>query len=301
MARQRPVEYQPTELNQVVHEVLDLLAYPLRVDDVEVRLDLLDDLPVLRADPHQLHQVLVNLATNAHQAMRQVPGPRRLVVATRHGATRARVSLEVRDSGPGIPAEVRERIFEPFFTTKPPGQGTGLGLSLCLGIVEAHGGVIHVESEPGQGAVFRVELPVEPAAAEAAATPAADLPPVRGKAVLVVDDEPEVAALLADVLAEDEHRVDTAASGVAALALLAEQRYDVILSDLRMPELDGPGLYREVGRRWPELARRFVFLTGDTLSPDAARFLEETPVLSVSKPFGPGDIRRVLRKVLPEP
>src|SRR4029453_240075 len=111
------------------------------------------------ADPHQLHQVVVNLVTNAHQAMRETP-PGRITLATGMTAGGDRVWLEVRDTGPGITPEIQRRIFEPFFTTKPPGVGTGLGLSLCQGIVESHGGRIWVVGSDGPGAIFRVELPV---------------------------------------------------------------------------------------------------------------------------------------------
>jgi PAS domain S-box-containing protein len=152
LARQYPPERQQVSLKQVVEEAVELLAYPLRVDNVEVAYALAPDLPKIWADPHQLHQVVVNLVTNAHQAMREVSGrERRLTFTTRRVREGWGVRLEVDDTGPGIPPEIRGRIFEPFFTTKPPGQGTGLGLSLCQGIVEGHGGSIGVESEPRAG------------------------------------------------------------------------------------------------------------------------------------------------------
>ncbi|MBI3325345.1 MAG: hypothetical protein HYZ81_01385, partial [Nitrospinae bacterium] len=159
IARQRPPERQRVRLNRVIQDAVELLAYPLRVDNVEVRWELADDLPPLWADPHQLHQVAVNLISNAHQALRESSPPRWLTLTTRTDLSRGRVVLEVADTGPGIAPEIQTRIFEPFFTTKPPGQGTGLGLSLCQGIVVAHGGTIGVESQVGQGTVFVVELP----------------------------------------------------------------------------------------------------------------------------------------------
>ncbi len=149
------------QLNQVVQEAVELLAYPLRVDSVDVRLDLVDHLPPAWVDPHQIHQVVVNLLSNAHQAMSQTPPPRQVTLTTRHDPARGSVSLHIGDSGPGIPPELQAKIFEPFFTTKPPGEGTGLGLAICRGIVESHGGSMRVESAPGQGAVFVLDLPVE--------------------------------------------------------------------------------------------------------------------------------------------
>ncbi|MBI4562690.1 MAG: response regulator, partial [Candidatus Rokubacteria bacterium] len=187
LARQQPTERRQGQLNQIAKEAVELLAYPLRVDNVEVRLDLAEDLPALWCDPHQLHQVLVNLITNAHHAMREAPPPRQLRLTTRFHPTDGQASLDVADTGPGIPPEIQSRVFEPFFTTKPSGQGTGLGLSLCHGIVEKHGGTIRVTSTPGQGAVFRVELPVVPAPTSGLeASLSEGGAPIRGKTILVV-------------------------------------------------------------------------------------------------------------------
>jgi PAS domain S-box-containing protein len=299
LARQRSPERQQVHLNQIVQEAVELLTYPLRVDAVEVYMHLADELPSLWADPDQLYQVVVNLVSNAHQAMREAPPPRRLTLTTRYDRTQLHVSLEVADTGPGILPEVAPRIFEPFFTTKPPGSGTGLGLSLCKGIIEGHRGSIRVENQPGHGAVFRIELPVGtlPATALASQTPEAPLP-LQGKAILVVDDEPAVASVLAEILALDGHQVETAANGAVALDKLRDRTYDLILSDLRMPELDGPGLYQELARRHPGLQQRIIFLTGDALSLQVQTFLEQTQEPSLSKPFSLSEVQRVVRRAL---
>jgi two-component system NtrC family sensor kinase len=302
LARQNPPERRQVSLNQIVVEALEVVAYSLRVDDVEVVLELDPDLPLLWADPHQLHQVAVNLLSNAHHAMRQTTPPRRLTLATRVDRDRARVILDVADSGPGIPPEIGARIMEPFFTTKAPGQGTGLGLSICRGIVDAHGGVIQVSNQSPHGARFRVELPLQsPPAPAAEARPTPTAAPVRGKRILVVDDEPEIASVLAEMLMAEGHRVDTVSNGTRALAQLADQCYDLIVSDVRMPELDGPALYREVERRHPSLSQRFAFVTGDTLSADTARVLEATGVPRLSKPFVLDEVRRIVQELLARP
>src|SRR5205809_5824099 len=273
LARQHTPERREVRLNDVAREAVELVAYELRTGNVEVVLDLTEDLPTLWADAHRLHQVLVNLIVNAQHAMRGVTSARRLTLTTRFDRERDRVWLEVGDTGSGIPPEIRARIFEPFFTTKPPGQGTGLGLSLCQGIVENHGGRIQAESEEGKGALFRVELPLElrrDAEHEAAAGAEAGQ---KGGKILVVDDEAHVAGVLAEMLAVDGHRIDVAPNGALALDRLREGSYDLVLSDIRMPELDGLGLYQEVRRLHPEMARRFVFLTGDRLSSETGKFL----------------------------
>ena len=130
LARRTPPQRTHVELNAIIEEAMTLLAYPLRVDNVDVQQNLADDLPPLWADRHQLHQVLINLITNAHQALREMPTPRRLELTTRYDSVASVVTLEVADTGPGIRPALQERIFEPFFTTKPPGIGTGLGLPL---------------------------------------------------------------------------------------------------------------------------------------------------------------------------
>jgi signal transduction histidine kinase/CheY-like chemotaxis protein len=297
LARQHPPERVSVHLNSIVEEALELLAYPLQVDSIDIDLQLAKDLPALLADPHQLHQVMVNLITNAHQALREMPPPRRLTLTTRADSTRRRVLLDVADTGPGIPPELLARTFEPFFTTKPPGVGTGLGLSLCRGIIEEHGGSIRVQSQQGRGAVFRIELPVEAVSTSAGEPPAPEAsPPSQTHAILIVDDEAGIRSALAYLLRRDGHKVETAANGHLALAKLEECAFDLVLCDLRMPELDGPGLYRALAARQPQLCRRFIFLTGDTLSPETRMFLERAGVPRLAKPFTAAEVRRVVER-----
>ena len=157
-ARERPPERSPTDLNRVLLDTLELRRYALRADQIEVVTDLEPALPSALADAWQLQQVFLNLLTNAEQALRDYDGPRRVTLRTRRAEDRLMASVE--DTGPGIPAESADRIFEPFYTTKSVGEGTGLGLSITDGIVRAHGGEIRVESRPGAGATFIVELPL---------------------------------------------------------------------------------------------------------------------------------------------
>jgi len=149
-------------LNQIIEEAVELIAYQLRVNNVEVRLDLAPDLPILWADPTQLHQVVVNLLTNAQDAMQQMTAPRRVTLTTRSDRTRGRVRLEVADTGPGIPADKLPKIYDPFFTTKPTGQGTGLGLSVALQIVEMHGGKLSIVNRAEGGVRATVLLRLQP-------------------------------------------------------------------------------------------------------------------------------------------
>jgi PAS domain S-box-containing protein len=302
LARYTPPLRTHVELKAIVEEVMTLLAYALRVDNVDVHQDLADDMPPLWGDRHQLYQVLLNLITNAHQALRDIPPPRRLALTTGYDAVQGIVALEVADSGPGIRPELQERIFEPFFTTKPPGVGTGLGLPICKGIVEGHGGSISVESQVGAGTVFHITLPVEAVPATVPATPRPEiLLPVTGKAILIIDDEPGIVSALAYLLRRDGFYVDTASNGRVALEKLQGRAYDLILCDLRMPELDGPGLYREVERHLPHLLRRMIFLTGDTLSLEAREFLEQVGIVRLNKPFRAAEVRHMVQRALQAP
>jgi len=299
LARQRPTERGTVHLNLVIQEALEMLAYELRTDSVELTLDLAEGLPPLWADAHQLHQVLVNLVTNAHHAMRRLPPPRRISLATRLDGPQGCVRLTIADTGPGIPPDLRDKIFEPFFTTKPAGEGTGLGLSLCRGIIEDHGGTVTIDSAPGQGATFAIALPVaERTTAGPLVQATESLPPVRPKRVLVVDDEPEIAELLVEVVAAAGHHVDVVGDGAAALEQVARHHYDLLLSDTKMPALDGVGLYRQLESRFPALCRRIVFLTGDVLDRSKREFLESTGAPFLMKPFDVPEVRRLVHRML---
>jgi two-component system NtrC family sensor kinase len=181
-------------------------------------------------------------------------------------------------------------------------MGTGLGLPLCRGIVESHAGTIAVESPPAGGARFRIVLPVGtippepnvispiPASAEA-----------RCKRILVVDDEPAMAELLAELLSDEGHQVDVAENGKAALVRMESTRYDAVISDLRMPVLDGPGLYQEAERRFPELIARFGFITGDNLAQETRDFLARTAAPNLAKPFSIDELQRLVQRIAEEP
>jgi CheY-like chemotaxis protein len=299
LARRSPPQRTPVQLNAVATEALQLLAHALHLDNVIVQQHLASDLPLIGADVAQLQQVVVNLLLNAQQALHQTSTSRQLMLTTYYNIAQKRVTLEVADTGPGIPFHLQARIFEPFFTTKPVGVGTGLGLSVCRGIVEGHGGTINVISHPGYGAMFRVELPAETAVApETPESVAPPLAPPSAGTILIVDDEVGIARGLARLLRRDGHYVDTADNGRQALSILQTREYDLILCDLRMPDLDGPGLYRAIEAHQPHLLPRFIFLTGDTLSPDASSFLEQAGAPRLVKPFSAAEGRRVVRQAL---
>lgn len=287
MARQKAPEYRPVRLNDQIRGAIELTEYHMRAVNIAIDLDLQPDLPTLEADPDQLHQVIVNLLTNARQALETVEGDRRIAIASRYrdGA----VTLTVADNGPGIDPAARQRIFDPFFTTKAVGAGTGIGLSYSLGIVEAHGGTIAI-ADSAIGTRFVVTLPVrEQDDADGHADPAEG---ARGRGrVLVIDDEEDVAETLADMLERMGLDVGVAIGGIAGREALASgARFDLILSDIRMPDMDGPALYAWIAAERPELAGTVAFVTGDTMSRHVAGFLADTRCPVLEKPFTPASL-----------
>jgi two-component system NtrC family sensor kinase len=298
LARHEPPRRVPVSVNEVVGAAIDLVAYGLRNDNIEVTLDLIEDLPAISGDPQQLERVVINLVSNAQYVLRERPMPRRLVLRSSIEAAGERVMLQISDNGGGIPPEIRSRIFDPFFTTKPTGQGTGIGLALCHGIITAHNGTIAVSSEPDAGTTFVISLPIDStvhAAANDAMSVTSSTPPLR---VLVVDDNPDVATAFSDILSAQGHTVDIAASSRGALDLIATGAYAIILTDMRMPDLDGPALYREVVARHPQLESSFLFATGDTFSADTIRFLKESGAVVLGKPCTYEDVENAVEEVV---
>jgi CheY-like chemotaxis protein len=250
------------------------------------------DLPRVWADPNQLQQVLVNLITNAKQAMAEREGERRLTV-TMGRLGDDRVQVRVTDCGPGIPADLLPRIFDPFVTTKGA-SGTGLGLSISYGIIREHGGTITADSRPSQGATFTIELPVGAGAAHAGAAPAAT--ELTGKRILIVEPEDSVQRILL------EHLEPT---GSAALAVSrAEDAHqhlqsgiDLVVAELNVTGIDWLGLLRQAAAR-PGAGRRFVFLAPGPVAEEVDEVLRSAGSCLLYKPFTGEQLVAALRHAL---
>jgi two-component system NtrC family sensor kinase len=300
-ARQSRSQLAAVNVNSVLTQTLEFMQPRLESHHIQVHLDLDARLPHTLADAGQLQQVFLNLCGNAVHAMAQQKDGGTLYLRTE--ATASDIRITVRDDGPGIAPELLQRVFDPFYTTRTVGEGTGLGLSICYGIVREHGGRIWAESEPGEGATFYVELPIRHAAARPASPPAHS--PPRGRRLLVVEDEEGIVALLCRVLESAGHEVLTAGDGERGLELLTDavargQPPDLIVADLKMPRLDGQGFYERVCRDHPELARRFLFITGDTIRPETHRFLDACGLPYLRKPFDIHEIDEAVAVALPE-
>ena len=299
-ARKRNTTRTLVDVNQVVRDTLGLRAYEQRLASISTTEALAAGLPPVFADPHQIQQVLLNLVINAEQAMVSAHGHGTLVVRSWQDPERDLVLVEVNDDGPGVSGEAMSRIFDPFFTTKHVGQGTGLGLTVAYAIVQEHGGRIRVDSRPGEGASFVIELPTSGTGVRAASR--RPDPPTRdiggGARVLLVDDEPRLAAAVADALGDAGFQVDQAHDGADALDRVHAKDDDHIICDLRMPRVDGPAFYRAIAASSPPLVRRLIFVTGDVAGTEAGRFLEESGCRWLTKPFRLADLLRLAREVL---
>jgi len=298
MARQQPARTSNVPIAEVIAAAVEVAGYSMRSSDIELSIDVEPELPAIWADPDQLSQVLINLLVNAEQALHGWDGQRKIMVSAGRRPKSGNIIVRVTDTGPGIPKEILPRIFEPFFTTKEVGAGTGIGLSFCHRIVQSHGGTIQVEAAAGGGSAFVISLPASDRLDEHAETAAEEPPISAGLTCLVVDDEKDVRELIADVLRRAGFKVVVAGSGAEALKQLKKRTFALILSDLKMPNMDGRRLFNHISDCHPAEVGKVAFLTGDTISPDAQAFLRATKRPCLEKPVKPADLRSFVSRLV---
>jgi two-component system, cell cycle sensor histidine kinase and response regulator CckA len=253
------------------------------------------EVPPVDANESRLGQVFVNLLINASQALSDDGRPHMIEISTQTDYA-GRAVVAVRDTGKGIPPEVLDRIFDPFFTTKPVGVGTGLGLSICHNIIQWLGGEIIVHSRLGIGTTFTITLPASSSHVPANPVPPPALvkPPARRGRVLVVDDEPMVGVAVKRTLeAEAEVEFETSAR-VALRRVTGGERFDLVLCDLMMPEMNGVELHDAIEKVSPDQLERLVFLTGAIANGEGG-ILGGRRRPHIDKPFDPTVLRRVVR------
>jgi len=304
-SRHQVLEVQSLNLNSVIQETAKLLERLLG-EDVKLTLSLDPKLGNVLADSTQVVQILMNLAVNARDAM---PRGGKLEIETANLEATAefaakvpdltlgqKVTLTVRDSGTGIPDEIRDKVFEPFFTTKEAGRGTGLGLSTVYGIVRQSGGAINFQSAPGKGTTFRIYFPRTESAAAAERKAVVAASTTGTETVLVVDDDRLVLQTVGEYLRELGYTPLIAHGAREAIELgrVATSRIDLLLTDLVMPEMTGPELRREI-ERWRPLIQT-LYMTG--YSSDRVPIGEIEPGRLVRKPFGADSLNAAIRRVL---
>lgn len=304
VVRQLRATSRPDTSERGVVDVGAALQSALRIAGNEIRhrarlvIDLAEA-PTIDGSAQRLEQVFLNLLVNATHALPE--GRAENEIAVRLEQSEQSIVVEIRDNGQGIAPDVLPHIFDPFFTTKAVGVGMGLGLSICHGIVSAHGGTIDVDSEPGRGSRFRVSLPARRTSVPARIsversvplTPGAD----RRRRVLVVDDEPALGGMIQRML-RDDFDVDVVTDGRQGMVRLCDEDadYDTILCDLMMPEMTGMELHALVAERRPGMAKRFVFMTGGAFTPRAAEFLAQMRGPRLDKPFDLATLRATVSK-----
>ncbi len=283
------------ELNQVVQQVLEATESTWRQDarrrgvEIEVLTDLAERLPNIAGDPAELREAFTNLVLNAVDAM-----PKGGQLTLRTSSPEGQVMVEVIDTGTGIPEPIRQKIFDPFFTTKGP-KGTGLGLSMAYGILARHSGRITVESEEGRGTTFRLIFPPSDQVAEAAAEPAPASDSSLVLRCLVVDDEEEVAEVVADILTTAGHVAVVAGSGQAAVDLFSAEPFDLVFTDLAMPGMTGWQVARAVKARTPEVG--VVMMSGFGVEVEPAELRTNGVDLVLSKPLQIKDVLRAMATI----
>ncbi|MBI5624077.1 MAG: PAS domain-containing protein [Elusimicrobia bacterium] len=285
----QPPDFRLADLNAVVIQTEKMLRR-LLAEDITLETRLESSLWPVVIDVVQFEQVLLNLVINGRDAM---PKGGKLLIETANAGIH--VALSVRDTGIGMEEPVRRRVFEPFFTTKDPGRGTGLGLATVRHIVELSGGRVEVESLPGKGSVFRVLLPRAKGGSQALMPGEVPLAAPGGReTVLLVEDHPELRALLEAALAGKGYQVLAAGRGEAALAMAGEG-VDLMLIDVVLPDMDGPELASRLAVRLPEAAVVYISGYAGAVVQDAASRSRSS---FLAKPFSPTQLLTTVRRAL---
>jgi two-component system NtrC family sensor kinase len=324
-ARCHPPEWRICSAADVVRRTVALCRHHLKLHNISLQAPFFDPhegYPLwsrVRGDANQLQQVLLNLIINAQQAISAYRGYGTVRVTLAADGT-DRVVLTVEDDGPGVPEALRTAIFRPFYTTKPAGQGTGLGLSISTGIIRAHRGDIHVDNHQSGGAIFRVTLPSLAASDRLTAGPelveeaivrdpaTRTILPLPGEAdregaqlrrILLVDDEVGIRRSVGRFLRRYGYQVTDVPSAQAGLNALSSGRYDVVVSDLRMPGLSGEEFFERLRADFPDMIGRVVFTSGDILREETQAFLTRSGCPSLQKPYELSELVRVLADLCP--
>ncbi len=305
-ARLEKVDTELVSIQEALEKTISLRSYEMKVNDLQVEFEFQEELPPVRGNFIRLQQVFLNIIINAEQAIYEAGGGGVIRIETSYDDEKKEVCVTIANNGPSIPGNIMGNIFNPFFTTKEVGKGTGLGLSTSYGIIKSHNGDIQVRSDP-EWTVFMVTLPAQRTVSVAPSvvrTPGEQVKDVdidaHGESILVVDDEPIIVNLLNDFLTRKGFSVITASSGSEALEKLGESDVKLVITDIKMPEMDGKTFYEEIKNRNPELLRRVLFITGDTLSPETINFFKETGSLHLKKPFSFSEIISAMQSITHE-
>ena len=288
------------DINDLLSRTLRLREYQLRLDNIKLTTELAPDLPYAVADSGQLQQVFMNIVLNAETEMKAAHGKGTLMVSTECVDDTIRISFK--DDGPGIPEENLSRIFDPFFTTRKVGEGTGLGLSVCHGIIAEHNGRIYAQSKRGKGATFIVELPlmIESEIIEIPSPARRETRQVRTRpgSILIIDDDRLLLNFLEQFLTTQGHDVDAVDNAKDALKAFKSKSYNLILMDIRMPDMSGIDLYKLFRQIDKSVGGRVLVITGDILGKPTRAFLARTRVPYIEKPFDTDALMKKIAEIM---
>jgi len=292
------------KVEDVVAKVTESHQKSLQQRNIMVDVTVAGKLPEVEGDPRLLGQVFANILLNAEQAISSVRDKGAVRISLSQAGNN--LLVEFADDGPGIPREIVDKIYEPFFTTKRPGGGSGLGLTICLGVIKDHGGRIEVQTSEGAGATFRIFLPAiaekrleAPNSAPARRAPQASSA-LTGRKMLIVDDEESIREIVQDGLSARGMNVECAASSEEVLALLAGNTYEIVLCDFNLPGLSGEQLFEQLRAQAGGSLPRFVFMTGDLLERSTIASFAERGAHVLQKPFQISALATLLAELLQE-
>lgn len=294
-ARKYKIEKEWTSMNDVVQNTVELIEFQLASANIKLHLDLsMEDLVVF-VDYHQIQQILINIISNAIHAIQDTNRKGNIFIQTRVSDSKWS-TLSIKNDGPLIKKEVIGRIFETFFTTKGSEKGTGLGLSIARGIIMDHGGSINVENLP-DGVIFIIDLPLK-----SGSLPSANGSQnmkekfIKGKKILIVEDGEIVRQLLKRFLDKDGHLTEAVTSGEEGLKVVKKEQFDLIISDIKLPEMNGIAFYKLIAKIRPELQKRFIFISG-AIPQDVIKFSKNTGNRYLQKPFRQLEIRKLIKEI----
>ncbi len=298
-SRKHKVAKKLIEINEVVQKALEFVGFSLKSNGIALHVDLEKSGANIFGDSHQLQQVFLNILNNAVYAVRETTSEKCIWVKTE--VTDGKwITVTFKNSGHPISDELVRKIFDPFFTTKGVGKGTGLGLSISHGIISDHGGTIKIENL-SEGVIFHLEFPfsAEQVSSLTAKTRKGKWKPIQGKHILLVEDEKGIRDFLGRALEKDGHHTVAVSNGKKALEMIKTETFDLVISDLRMPEMDGISFYNQLKEIRPELSGRFILITG-AIEDEVYEFSERTGNPYIQKPFQRSELRKLLSEVFDE-
>ena len=288
----------PVDLNTILDTALRITANQVRHSATIERN--FSEVPAVLGDEARLGQLFRNLIMNAVASIPSGDAATNRITITTHIGTAHRVIVDIADTGRGMDPNVARRLFSALFTTKPLGPGIGLGLAICHRIVSSLGGRISARSSPGEGSIFRVELPSAPHDAPVvSATPTQAKPrpsDLRRGRLLIIDDDRLVLKMLTRLFEKDHETVSTASASDALQIIVDQGPFDLIFCDLMMPNTNGMTFFEKLTKNSPQQADRVIFITGGAFSAEAQRFLEGVPNAHVAKPFDLDAVRALVQK-----